>query len=127
MELPEEVKKVPVKERCKIATITAIMKAIEFCDGALDQFFIELGKLIGIELDNPLSEKCELILEHGITKDVCTNIRKAMEWKMCKAWKELFELEKKGEPITYDKLGEFLSKAHKELEAVCYEKYGITI
>ena len=46
-----------------------------------------------IDVDNPMSEKCRLILDKGLTKDVCYDFRGIRRWVMCKAW-EIMEKEK---------------------------------
>ena len=71
-------------------------------------------KILGLKKDdiNP-SEKCRLILDRGLPKEVCQNFREYRRWVMCRA----FELMEK-EGLSFS---EALDKAWDEVHEKCAE------
>jgi len=92
-ELPEEVRKVPPADRCKIAVEAALFKAYEFCGPeAKDYFFREIAEMLGINPHdiNPLSEHCKRVLEAldnpERLKEVCKDFREIRRLVLCYTW-----------------------------------------
>ena len=81
----------------------------------------DLEELLGLnphEINEP-SEKCRLVLERGLTKDVCTNFREIRRWVACRTWQLLDEGK-------YTSWRDAIRQAWREAKEGCF-KIGVVV
>lgn len=74
---------------CTVATEIALEMAMEKC-GSKSKMMEEVSALLGLDYKD--IDACDIVLEDGLTKDECTDLRKVRQWVMCRAF-ELLELD----------------------------------
>jgi len=91
--LAEEKKKPEIskEDRCAIAVDVALETILGECGGSKELVMKHIGELLGID-GNPISAKCEYVLERGTPAEVCKDFREIRRWVLCRAW-ELMETE----------------------------------
>jgi len=94
-----------------------IVFKVELDENSAKNLFSILADTLGVE-SNPLSEKCQLILERDLPKEVCQSFRDIRRWVLCKAWQHIDEGKMS--------FREAIKKAWSEAKLTC-AKHGVVV